>query len=216
MKNEFGSYLGNVKSGGGALQEHSHGLHLLTLILKKNNIDLKKINLKKIDFIKNKVEKKIISNIFLDTEFFLQGCTLPHADEYSMYESIEIRNPFLDLELVEFCLNLPAKFKISNKKNNKFLIRKLAVKKYGNFINKKKEGTRNYSKYISNKKFWNFDNFKILKMIKIKEITKEMSFKEIFKIINLEILIRSTLNENYDYLKNIISKKGLKEFKIKL
>lgn len=44
LKNEFSSYLGNVKNGGGALQEHSHGLHLLYLVLKKYNINLKKTN----------------------------------------------------------------------------------------------------------------------------------------------------------------------------
>ena len=31
-----------------------------------------------------------------------------------MNDSIEMRNPFLDFDLVEFCLNLPGKFKISN------------------------------------------------------------------------------------------------------
>ncbi len=45
LKNEFHSYLGNMKEGGGALQEHSHGLHLLLLIM----------NLLKIKLIKNKI-----------------------------------------------------------------------------------------------------------------------------------------------------------------
>ena len=35
MKNEFSSYLGNINKGGGSLHEHSHGLHLLFIILKK-------------------------------------------------------------------------------------------------------------------------------------------------------------------------------------
>ena len=34
LKDEFDSYLGDYKKGGGALQEHSHGLHLLVCILK--------------------------------------------------------------------------------------------------------------------------------------------------------------------------------------
>jgi predicted dehydrogenase len=46
LKSEFHSYLGNMKKGGGALQEHSHGLHLLLLIL----------NLLKIKLIKNKMK----------------------------------------------------------------------------------------------------------------------------------------------------------------
>lgn len=43
MQSEFDSYLGNLKDGGGALHEHSHGLHLLTIILKDLNIDINKI-----------------------------------------------------------------------------------------------------------------------------------------------------------------------------
>ena len=42
MKNEHSSYLSNFKSGGGSLQEHSHGLHLLLILLKKYNISLEK------------------------------------------------------------------------------------------------------------------------------------------------------------------------------
>ncbi len=207
-------------------KNNKYGLHDILLLNKKFGIkkevaakfyskiiqSKKKIH-KKIKFIKDKNERKIITNCFLDTEFFLQGCTLPHSDEYSMYESVEMRNPYLDLDLVEFCLNLHGKFKISakSKYKNKFLVRKLAIKKYGKFIDKEKEGTRNYSKFIANKKFWNFNKFKILKFIKIK---KELNFKEIFKLVNLEILLRSTLTKDFNYLKNIVTKKGLKELKI--
>ncbi len=42
MKNEFSSYLSSSKDGGGSLQEHSHGLHLLLILLKKKNISLDK------------------------------------------------------------------------------------------------------------------------------------------------------------------------------
>tara|TARA_B100000787_G_C16072018_1_gene240365 strand:- start:293 stop:664 length:372 start_codon:yes stop_codon:yes gene_type:complete len=120
-----------------------------------------------------------------------------------------MRNPFLDIDLVEFCLNLPGKFKISknNRFKNKYLIRKLASNKFGKFIDKEKEGTRNYSKFIANKKFWNFDNFQILRIIKM---TNKPSYKEIFKIINLEILLRSTLTKNFNYFTDIVSKEGLK------
>ena len=205
---------------------NKYGLHSILLlnkkfVIKKNIIgkfynkiiDSKKIISKKIAFIKDKKERRIITNTFLDTEFFLQSCTLPHADEYSMNNSVEIRNPFLDLDLIEFCLNLPGKFKISKKSKfgNKFMIRKLVIKKYGKFIDKKKEGTRNYSKYISNKKFWNFNKFEILKTIKI---NKNPHYKEIFKLISLEILLRATLSNNYNYLKDIMTNKGLEEFKL--
>ena len=53
LKNEFESYLGDVKKGGGALQEHSHGLHLMLVILK-----LLKVNYKNLKFKKNLLFKK--------------------------------------------------------------------------------------------------------------------------------------------------------------
>ena len=37
LKDEFDSYLGSTKHGGGCLQEHSHGLHLLKVLLDKKN-----------------------------------------------------------------------------------------------------------------------------------------------------------------------------------
>jgi hypothetical protein len=55
LKNEFQSYLGNLKEGGGALQEHSHGLHLLILIM---NLLKKKINKKNINFFSLKKKNK--------------------------------------------------------------------------------------------------------------------------------------------------------------
>ncbi len=58
MKNEFDSYLGQTRSGGGALHEHSHGLHLLILILKKLKIDYSKFMISKKIYYKNYKKKK--------------------------------------------------------------------------------------------------------------------------------------------------------------
>jgi predicted dehydrogenase len=57
LKNEFGSYLGNYKKGGGALQEHSHGLHLLLLILNALKIKIKNDLVKSISLFKGKKNK---------------------------------------------------------------------------------------------------------------------------------------------------------------
>lgn len=46
LKNEFDSYLGNIKKGGGALQEHSHGIHLMLVTLSALKINYKKLNFK--------------------------------------------------------------------------------------------------------------------------------------------------------------------------
>lgn len=53
LKNQFDSYLGSTYEGGGSLQEHSHGLHLLNVILK-----LKKIKLNNLKFHSNLIFKK--------------------------------------------------------------------------------------------------------------------------------------------------------------
>jgi len=66
MKTPFDSYLGDTKNGGGALQEHSHGLHILLLLLKELNIDLNSINIKKNIIFESNRNKKydIFSNFF--------------------------------------------------------------------------------------------------------------------------------------------------------
>jgi len=61
LKNEFSSYLGDIKRGGGSLHEHSHGLHLLICLEKILNFKLpQKFNLN-ISFKKNKKQ-----NIYYD------------------------------------------------------------------------------------------------------------------------------------------------------
>lgn len=58
IKNEFQSYLGNIKDGGGALHEHSHGLHLFQLILDKFKLKIKNFKKNVIINFKKKGEKK--------------------------------------------------------------------------------------------------------------------------------------------------------------
>jgi asparagine synthase (glutamine-hydrolysing) len=188
--------------------EKKHNLHkILNLnnrfkinnILKKkyyNEIENSKKEIEnKIKFIKDRKEKKILVNTFLDMEYFLQSCPLPYVDEYSMHESVEMRSPYLDLELVKFCANIPTEYKFSETKNisNKYLLRKLASEELGNYINRPKEGTRNYSKSISNPIFWNLDNFLIIKKLSIR---KDLTYKELFKVINLEIIYRYLSSKN--------------------
>ena len=65
LKNEFDTYLGNIKRGGGALQEHSHGLHLMLVILKILKVDYKKLNFKSNVLFKKKrnIKYDMYSNI---------------------------------------------------------------------------------------------------------------------------------------------------------
>lgn len=61
LNSEFDSYLGNYKFGGGAIQEHSHGIHVLACILKILRKNFNKLD-KKIILFKNK--KKIKYDFF--------------------------------------------------------------------------------------------------------------------------------------------------------
>ena len=48
-----------------------------------------------------------------------------------MHESIELRNPYLDLELVNFLVNLKSKFKsktVNTKNNGKIIFKNIAKK----------------------------------------------------------------------------------------
>ena len=65
LKNEFESYLGNIKKGGGALQEHSHGLHLMLVILKQLKVNYQNLKFKKTILFKKKgnIKYDIYSNL---------------------------------------------------------------------------------------------------------------------------------------------------------
>lgn len=235
----------SVLLGGDGVDEISGGYHTINNILNKqdfknfhsiisldkknifyknkNNLDFKnylenekKYILTKLKKIKDKSEKFKQLTFLLDTSFFLQTCTLPHSDEYSMFRSVELRNPYLDLKLVKFVINLKGDLKTQKVKknfNNKFIFKELAKKIFGKFIDQPKEGTRNFSKMISNVKFWNLGNFKVskfLRELKKENIEKKLDYKTIFKLISLEIIYRDIKNIRYSFFKNDITKEEIK------
>ena len=55
LKDEYDSYLGDVKKGGGAIHEHSHGLHLAVYLLK--HLKIKKYSIDSDIFFKEKNKK---------------------------------------------------------------------------------------------------------------------------------------------------------------
>ncbi len=57
---------------------------------------------------------------YVDTKTWLAEDLLVKADRMSMAHSLELRVPFLDHRLVEFCAGLPAPLKIRNKFPNIF------------------------------------------------------------------------------------------------
>lgn len=78
--------------------------------------------------------------LFIDTRMSLSDDLLLFGDKMSMANSLEMRVPFLDLELVQFLESLPAKFKL-NGKTHKY-IHKKAIEKWlpNEIIYRKKRG----------------------------------------------------------------------------
>lgn len=58
MENEYDSYLGDYKIGGGALQEHSHGLHILLTVSKILKININQKKIKSLSMFKSNKKKK--------------------------------------------------------------------------------------------------------------------------------------------------------------
>ena len=90
LKSENSSYLGNYRLGGGALQEHSHGLHLLYLLLKTKNIDLTNTSIKKKIFFSDTKKYDLISgfsgyskNIFFS--YITDLITFPAEKKINIY-----------------------------------------------------------------------------------------------------------------------------------
>ena len=168
-----------------------------------------KKNLEKISKIlkKNISKKELFIRLMIvqELDIFLQSCTLTHNDEYSMYNSVEMRSPFLTIDLIKFVINQPINV-LYNKKTNKPLIRDLFNLKFGkNLTSINKEGTRNYSKYISNKKFWNFEKFYISDFLKI-NFSKITDYRVIYNLINVELFFRNCILKDKKNIMNLIKK----------
>lgn len=78
--------------------------------------------------------------LFIDTRMCLSDDLLLFGDKMSMANSLEMRVPFLDLDLVQFLESLPAKFKLKGKTHK--YIHKKAIKKWlpDEIIYRKKRG----------------------------------------------------------------------------
>ncbi|MDH3660241.1 MAG: asparagine synthase (glutamine-hydrolyzing) [Alphaproteobacteria bacterium] len=63
--------------------------------------------------------------LYLEQQFFLADHNLTYTDKASMAESIEVRVPFLDRELMQFAATLPVDLKLKGA-TTKYLLRKIA------------------------------------------------------------------------------------------
>lgn len=135
LKNEFDSYLGNYKKGGGSIQEHSHGIHALVCIL--NILKIKKYDLlDKSIFFKKKGNKQYdyFANMFLESKnifFKYETDLITFPPEKNIY--IKLKNGYLrwicnfkkGLDAVDFTIEGKSDLKIFKKNRSSEFINEL-------------------------------------------------------------------------------------------
>ncbi|HJY12877.1 MAG TPA: asparagine synthase-related protein, partial [Flavobacterium sp.] len=124
----------------------------------------------------------------MDLTNIIPGDYLVKDDRIAMMHSIELRTPFLDKDLVEFCAALPAKYKVDSS-NTKIILRKA----FGdllteNILNKKKQG---FGAPIS-------DWLKIPQMEELTEKILKKSSSKIFKKLDFQ-QVQKQLSYNYKH-----------------
>lgn len=62
-----------------------------------------------------------------DIHLFMQGLNLSYTDKASMAASVEVRVPFIDVEVVQQAMNIPGEYKYRNKQS-KYILKKVAEK----------------------------------------------------------------------------------------
>ena len=75
---------------------------------------------------------------FIDLSMWLVGDILQKADKMSMANSVELRVPFLDLDVFNLARTIPTHFKV-NRKNTKFALRCFAQNNLPTFVAQKKK-----------------------------------------------------------------------------
>ena len=159
-------------------------------------------------------ERQAQATLLHDTTTFLQSCVLPHSDAYSMMASVELRNPMLDLDLVEFAVNLPMRHKAAPHANGEFgkrLFRSLADREIGAFTNVRKEGTRNFAMAMAEPSFWHIDRFESLKLT---GLTEPQSKRDIIRAINLELFHNANFAVERRALSSLMTAQGREHFSV--
>ena len=131
--NEFDSYLGNYKKGGGSIQEHSHGIHALVCIL--NILKIKKFKLlDKLILYKKKGGKKYdyFSSFFIENNnifFKYETDLITFPPEKNIY--VKFKYGYLKW-ICNYKKNLDA---VIFKNHNKILIKTFKKTRTSEFIN---------------------------------------------------------------------------------
>jgi len=126
-----------------------------------------------------------------------------------MKASVELRNPYLDLDLVKFVLNLPLGYRYEQKGESvqlKALLKELAIEKFGSLLNVRKEGTRNFSMTISDAKYWNIQNFSLNNIFPIDK--NNLNRKLLFRLVCLELFHRNFILQENAFLPVLLTDEG--------
>jgi predicted dehydrogenase len=169
LKNEFKSYLGDYKQGGGALQEHSHGIHLLYLILRKNfKINLSKLKLK--TFVNKKYKKNLSYDNFSVLFANINNKLITYKTDLITYPAEKIikiyyKNKFLKLTF-NYKQNLDRVSFINNSKIMNFDYKKTRSSEFENELK--------HIKNINNKLKYNNSNLNVNYAVDIVKIFKKI------------------------------------------
>lgn len=151
--------------------------------------------------------------LFVDTRSYLSDSLLIFGDKMSMANSIEMRVPFLDVNLIQFLESLPPEFKIHF--TNQKYIHKLASKKWlpkeiiyrkkrgfatpidkwfqGNFINQVKEILLNNNSLTKEL----FNESGINNILDSHRLKKQDFHKHIFALLSLELWYSNFFSKNF-------------------
>lgn len=159
-------------------------------------------------------ERQAQATLLHDTTTFLQTCVLPHSDAYSMAASVELRTPMLDLDVVAFAVNLPMRHKAAPHNNGEFgkrLFRSLAAREVGDFINVRKEGTRNYAMAMAEPQFWRLDRFEAARPAAAERAPKK---RQLIRMVNLELFHNAYFAAHRRPLDELMTPAGIDAFSI--
>ena len=104
-----------------------------------NSNDLQQFGFKSTDeFVTEEMPRSLDEVLRLDIKNYLPGDILVKTDRASMANGLEIRSPFLDIDLASFCISLPQTLKINNG-HDKVLLRRAYEKDWPKSIQTRKK-----------------------------------------------------------------------------
>ncbi len=151
-------------------------------------------------FLQNRDHQNRLAMMLMDSTIQLTSNGLRGCDLMSMYYSVESRSVFLRKEIVKFALNLPLKFKINLKQNNrmstKTLLKKVFLKYFPYKLIFEKQGFAGFPNEMANF-LGPFENYIIKDLFKINNFNQainQMDRATTWKIINTEMYLRNVFN----------------------